>query len=83
MLRVQAQHLVVLQAVAGWVSLQAYAYALHYVCYFWHHLAALLYSHIHEVEFLFTLVHNFILFVGLISLQSHCGGLKKFVCCLF
>ena len=51
MLRVQAQHLVALQAVAGQVSLQAYAHAQYYLCYFWHHLGALLYSHIHDIEF--------------------------------
>ena len=51
MLRVQAQHLVVLQAVARQMSLQAYAHAPHHLCYFWHHLAALLYSHIHDIDF--------------------------------
>ena len=47
----QAQQLVALQGVAGHVSLHAYAHALHYMCYFWHHAAALLYSHIHKLTF--------------------------------
>ena len=80
MLRMQAQQLVALQAVAGHVSLQAYAHALQYLYYLWHHAAGLLYSDIHEVELLFTLVHNFMLFVGSISPQSYLGGLGKFMC---
>ena len=80
MLRVQAQQLVVLQAVTGNESLQAYAHALHYLCYFWHRVAALLFSDIHEGELLFTLVHNFMSCVGSISPQSYLGGFGKFVC---
>ena len=70
MLRVQAWQLVALQAVAGQVSLQAYYHSLHYLCYFWHHAVALLYSDIHEVELLFNLVHNAMLFLSSISPQS-------------